>query len=118
MDETIYLIDELEIRDGMTDAFLSAFREAYLPAAKQRGMELLHTWLTPPEGPPGANASILLVWGLEGIPGFWRMRSQNGSPEIAEWWSECEQYCVRRTRRFAVAPESAAMFSAAGRVHA
>ena len=118
MDQTVYLIDELEIREGLLDEFLAAFRERYLPDAVARGMELRHTWVTPPEGPPGANPSVMLVWGLEGIPGFWRMRSQNGAPEIAAWWRECDRYCVTRTRRFAVDCDAREAFAAAGRVRA
>jgi len=118
LDDTIYVIDELEIREGMTDEFLAAFRERYLPEAKARGMELQHTWVTPPEGPPGATSTVLLVWGVEGVPGFWHMRRQSGSPGIAAWWDECGRYCVRRRRRFAVDPDARARFSAAGRVHA
>jgi hypothetical protein len=116
--DTIFLIDEIELRPDVMDDFLEAFRARYLPGARDRGMELVHTWVTPPETPPETGATILFVWALAGIPGFWRMRSQNATPEIADWWRECEGYCVQRTRRFAVAPESLSAFSAAGRVHA
>lgn len=115
--DIIYLIDEVELRPGMTDAFLEAFRARYLPGARERGMELIHTWVTPPESPPETGQTVLLIWALAGIPGFWRMRSQNAAPEIAAWWRECEQYCVRRTRRFAVTPEAREGFAAAGRAH-
>ncbi len=116
--DTIYLIDEIELRPDVTDEFLAAFRARYLPGTRDRGMELIHTWVTPPECPPATGATVLFVWALAGVPGFWRMRSQNAAPEIADWWHECERYCVRRTRRFAVTPESRADFSAAARVHA
>lgn len=116
--DTIHLIDEIELRPDVMDEFLEAFRARYLPGAKHRGMELVHTWITPPELPPEKGETVLFVWALEGIPGFWRMRSQSSAPEIADWWRECERYCVRRTRRFAVTPESRAGFAAAGRVHA
>ena len=116
--ETIYMIDEIELHPDRLDTFLEAFGARYLPLAKQRGMELLHTWVTPPEGPPGAGETVLLVWGLAGVPGFWQMRSQTGLPGVAEWWQECDTLCVRRTRRFAAAPEALPGMRAAGRVHA
>jgi len=116
--DTIYLIDEIELRSDATDEFLAAFRAHYLPGARDRGMELVHTWITPPESPPETGATVLFVWALAGVPGFWRMRSRNAAPEITEWWRECEDHCVRRTRRFAVTPEARAGFSAAGKVHA
>lgn len=116
--EPVYLIDEIELRPDVTDEFLAAFRADYLPGAVDRGMQLLHTWVTPPERPAEMGATVLFVWVLEGVPGFWRMRSQNAAPEVAAWWRKCESYCVRRTRRFAVTPESQADFAAAGRGHA
>ncbi len=116
--DTIYMIDEIELHPDRLEPFLEAFRARYLPIAEQRGMQLLHTWVTPPEGPPDLGETVLLVWGLAGIPGFWQMRSQTGLPGIAEWWSECDTFCVRRTRRFAVTPEARPAYLAAGRVHA
>lgn len=116
--DTIYMIDEIELEPGQLEPFLEAFRARYLPIARERGMELLHTWVTPPEGPPDLGETVMLVWGLSGIPGFWQMRSQTGSPGIAEWWTECDTYCVKRTRRFAVTPEARPVYLAAGRVRA
>ena len=116
--DAIFLIDEIELLPDVLDEFLDAFQARYVPGAEQRGMELLHTWITPPESPPDSGCTLIFVWSLAGIPGFWRMRSQNAAPDIAEWWRDCERYCVRRTRRFAVTPESRPDFLAAGRVHA
>ena len=115
--DPIWLIDEIELLPDVADDFFSAFDARYLPGARERGMELVHRWITPPEPPPGVGPTVILVWQLAGVPGFWRMRSQNGAPEIGDWWREAERYCVRRTRRFAVAADARAGFAAAGRVH-
>lgn len=115
--DTIYLIDEIELLPDVADDFLAALDARYVPGARSRGMELVHVWITPPEPPPGVGPTVLLVWALAGVPGFWRMRSRNSAPEIADWWREAERYHVRRTRRVAVTPDARAGFSAAGRVH-
>ena len=112
------MIDELEVRPGHADELLAAMRERYLPIAHERGMELRHCWITPPEGPPGASSTVLLVWAVDGVAGFWRMRSQSGLPGIAAWWSECDRLCVRRSRRTAIAPDAREGFASAGRRHA
>lgn len=115
----IHVIDELELKPGVDlDAFVAEFRSSYIVLAKQRGMSLRHLWVTPPEGPPAVNPTVIAVWELAGVPGFWQMRSQNSVPEVAAWWSRCDEDCVRRTRRFAVGVDDREAFSAAGRVHA
>jgi len=115
----IYVIDEVDLRpDVDVDTFLAALDARYRPGAEQRGMTLLHTWVTPPESPPDVGATVVLVWTLAGTAGFWTMRSQNSARGVAEWWRECEGLCVRRTRRFAVDADARAAFAAAGRVHA
>ena len=117
MTAPVYVLDELRLRPGQTEAFLDAFEGEYRPGAEARGMELLHTWVTPPEGPPDQGESVLLVWRLDGVAGFWRMRSQNAAPEVLDWWRRCEEFVVERSRRYAVEPAARDAFSAAGRVH-
>ena len=115
----VYVLDEVELRAGVdADVFLSALDARYRPGAERRGMTLRHRWVTPPETPPGVGATVLLVWSVSGVAGFWTMRSQNAAPEVADWWRECEALCVRRTRRFAVDADARAAFAAAGREHA
>lgn len=117
--DAIHVLDEMELAPGVdVEAFVAAFRSRYQVLAETRGMVLQHLWVTPPEGPPSVNPTVVAIWGLEGVPGFWRMRSQNADPEVAAWWAECDRQCVRRSRRFAVAPDALGGFSAAGRRHA
>ena len=53
----------------------------------------VHRW-TPSNAEPGRRShigkTILLVWRLEGVPGFWPQRSQNAATEIAAFWTEYE----------------------------
>ena len=112
--EPIYVLDELQVRPGKLEAFLASMRADYLPGAEARGQRLIHTWVTPPTGIEGVPKTVILVWRLDGVPGFWQMRSQNASPEIAQWWSESETFIERRTRRFAAASDSLADLDALG----
>lgn len=124
MDETtegvdpVYLIDELELREGARDGFLEALERDYRPGAEARGQHLVHTWITPPVDSEGVPIRVMLVWRLDGIQGFWTMRSQNAAEDIAAFWRDAERFVVSRTRRYAASPESVARFEAIGRMHA
>ncbi len=116
--DPITIIDELELRPGMLRPFLEALHADYLPGAEARGLTLLHTWVTPPVELAEGGTRVLLVWQVDGVPGFWRMRSGSAGPEVAAWWQACERFVVSRTRRTAVEAEALPRFEAAGRLHA
>lgn len=116
--DPITIIDELELRPGMLQPFLEAMHADYRPGAEERGLTLLHTWVTPPVELEEGGTHVLLVWQVDGVPGFWRMRSRSASPEVAEWWKRCERFAVSRSRRFAVEAEALPRLAAAARLHA
>ena len=117
-DAPIIVLDELHLKPGRLEAFLEAFESRYRPGAEARGQKLLHTWVTPPTQTSGVGPSVLLVWELAGVPGFWQMRSQNATPEVLTWWADCEAFIESRTRRFAVGADVLAEFEALGRLNA
>jgi hypothetical protein len=116
--DAIYVLDELLLRPGRLADFLEAMERDYRPAAEARGQRLVHTWVTPPTSVEGPETTLLLVWRLEGIPGFWGMRSRNAEPDVRQWWQDCESFVLRRTRRFAASPGAVEGFEAAGRANA
>ena len=116
--EPIFVLDEIRLKPGMLDPFLEAMESRYRPGAEARGQMLIHTWVTPPTTAEGVTLEVLLVWRLEGVPGFWRMRSQNSTDEIAAWWSDCEALIESRTRRIAASPSALSGFEALGRLNA
>ena len=116
--DPIYVLDELELYPGKLDAFRTALSREYLPGAEQRGMTLLHTWVTPPVEMDEIPVRVILVWRLEGVPGFWTMRSQNATPEIAAWWERCQDFVESRTRRFAAEAEALPGLASDARLHA
>lgn len=117
-DDSVYILDELELRPGMLSSFRAALEKQYLPGAEKRGMQLVHTWVTPPVELETGGSRVVLVWRLDGVPGFWAMRSQNSRPEIAQWWQTCDEFVVSRTRRFAVEADSMARLEADARENA
>ena len=117
-DDSVFILDELELRPGMLAPFRKAFLAQYAPGARQRGMRLLHTWVTPPVELETGGTKVVLVWQLDGVSGFWTMRSQNGGPETAAWWQNCEQFVVSRTRRYAVEADALPRLESAARANA
>ena len=117
--EAVFVIDELKLRAGALDAFLSAFHEDYRPGAESRGQRLLHVWVTPPTAEASLRHEVVIVWSVDGIPGFWGMRSQNATPDVLRWWATCDERWVEsRTRRFAAPPDALPALDAAGRANA
>ncbi|MBW2269247.1 MAG: hypothetical protein JRH16_11770 [Deltaproteobacteria bacterium] len=116
--QPIYILDELTLHPGALDTFLSAFERDYRRAAEARGMRLQHTWVTPPLELAGRGSTVLLVWSLDGVAGFWGMRARNGDPEIAAWWEACDELVASRTRRYAAESSALAGLAEAGARHA
>lgn len=118
----VYFVDELHLKPGCLDAFLAALNERYVPGATARGQNLLHTLVTPPTSTGIASGvvpqSVILIWQLDGVAGFWGVRSQNATSEVAEWWAECETFIHSRTRRVAAEPSAIAGLDALGRINA
>ena len=116
--DAVFIVDELHLKTGCLEPFLAALHERYVPGAAARGQLLVHTLVTPPTVTEGLPQSVLLLWHLEGVAGFWEMRSQNATPEVAAWWADCEAFIESRTRRYAAAPEAIPGFDALGRLSA
>jgi hypothetical protein len=116
--DPVYILDEIELRKGMLEPFLEALARDYEPNARQRGMQRLHTWVTPPiELAQGGNR-VLIVWQLEGAMGFWGTRSGSGDPAVLDFWKACERFIVTRSRRYAAESSALPALSAAGRQNA
>ena len=116
--DAVFVIDELVLRNGQLDAFLSAFASDYRPGAEARGQRLLHLLVSPPTRALELPQTVTLLWQLDGVAGFWGMRSQNAADDVVAFWAECDARWVEsRTRRFASAPESLSAFDAAGRAN-
>ena len=116
--DPVYVLDEIELHPGALEPFLSALARDYEPHARARGMERIHTWVTPPIEIEGRGNEVLVVWRLADAEGFWAARSRSADPEVLEFWKACEGYIVARTRRYAAESSALPALDAAGRQNA
>jgi hypothetical protein len=115
--DPVYVLDELELRPQMLEPFLAALAADYEPSALERGMQRMHTWVTPPFELAEGGTRVLLVWRLEGAGGFWAGRSTSSDPAVLEFWERCERFIVTRSRRYAAEASALPALAAAGRVN-
>jgi hypothetical protein len=95
----IYILDQVKLRPGQLQAYQKALRERYLPGARERGMELIGSWVTPPVEVEQGN-ELVTLWSLPSIELFWEMRSGSAAPELEAWWKESDQLTLGRERKF------------------
>jgi hypothetical protein len=115
----IFVIDDLRLRAGQLDPFLEALETRYRPGAEARGQRLLHVLVNPPTRALDMPYSVVLLWEIDGIAGFWGVRSQNAAEDVVAFWRDCDaQWVESRTRRTAAASTSLASLDAVGQVNA
>ncbi len=95
----IYILDRVKLRPGQLQAYQQSLRERYLPGARERGMELIGSWITPPVEVEDGN-ELVTLWSLPSIAAFWAMRAGSSTPELAAWWEESDQLTLSRERKF------------------
>lgn len=95
----IYVLDRVKVRPGQLQAYQQALRERYLPGARERGLELVGSWVTPPVEVEEGN-ELVTLWSLESVDAFWAMRSGSSAEELAAWWEESDRLTLHRERRF------------------
>jgi hypothetical protein len=97
--DAIYILDRVQLRPGQLQAYQQALRERYLPGARERGMELVGSWITPPLEIDEGN-ELVTLWSLPSTEAFWAMRAAaSASPELAAWWEESDQLTLSRERK-------------------
>jgi hypothetical protein len=100
--ETIYILDQVTAKPGQAKAFLEAYMERYAPAAKQdRGMTLLHRWISPPMWLEDEGNTLFIIWTVQGAPAWWNMSFHGRrNPAVAEFWKSIEPLIETRHRSF------------------
>jgi len=100
----IYILDRVTVRPGQLQAYQKTLREGYLPGARERGMELVGSWITPPVEVEEGN-ELVTPWSLPSVEAFWAVRSGSASPELEAWWKESDQLTLSRERKYMVPAE-------------
>ena len=101
-DDAVFILDRIRIRPGEVETYQRGLREQYVPAARERGMELVGSWLTPPVEVEQGN-ELVLLWSLADAEGFWAMRRH--SDEAASFWKDMEAATLSRERVFMASVE-------------
>lgn len=99
--EPIFILDQITLRPGKLGEFREKLAREYLPAARDRGLRLVDSWLTPPLEMHDAGNDLVLLWSLADIGAFWEMRRLQGEdPEGAHWWEGTGEWVASRSRQF------------------
>jgi hypothetical protein len=96
----VFVIDDLSARPGQGEALQRAYLERYAKGAAQRGMTLVHQWVSPPYWLPDGSNRLLFVWTVPGPAGVWAMmHAGRQDPELVAWWTEeAPRLVATRTR--------------------
>jgi len=77
------------------------FTNAYLPAARERGMTFAGAYITPPVELDDAPTTLVLQFTLPDADAVWAMkRKVTDSEDVAEFWRRVDAIVVSRQRRF------------------
>ena len=95
--DEVFILDRIRVTPGALETYQRRLRDRYLPGARERGMELVGSWVTPPVEVEQGN-ELVLLWSLQGAEAFWAMRRQ--SADGADFWNEMEEVTLARERVF------------------
>lgn len=99
----IQLLDEIVVAPEALPALRELLHARYLPAARERRMQLAGEWLSPPVTVPDQPHTVWLAWQLPDTAAWWHMRQHAGfDPAVAALWKDVDALCLRRTRHVQV----------------
>jgi len=97
---TIYVVDDVQAKPGLGEAFLEAYMNRYAPGARARGLTLVHRLVSPPVWLREQSNRLMFVWTAAGAAGVWASKfAGRTDPELAAWWeNEAAPYVESRSR--------------------
>jgi hypothetical protein len=99
--ETIHYLDRIVAKPGRAKAILELYMEKYVPAARARGMTLVHRWVSPPVWLGNQSNTLCIIWTVQGAGAWWQAAiPARRDPEVLRFWNEIEALIVSRTRSF------------------
>jgi hypothetical protein len=95
----LYMVDTTVVAAGDTDRFLTAFESTFLPAANERGMELVACWHTPTS--LGEDVDVMAIFRLKDWAHWNELRRKAVlDPAMLEWIEVLESLRRGGSRKF------------------
>jgi hypothetical protein len=98
-EQGLHLLEQIDLKPGCRQQYLTSFRELYLPRVRTRGLKLLLV-LGSPAG--DTEESLTFIWAVGGWAAWNRIRSEIASDKawLAEWLAQAEPLRTGGRRRF------------------
>jgi len=104
----IHVLDTLAARPGLLVDVRRRVQEVYEPLVASMGMRVVHVWMAPAVELRDRPTELLVLWELDDVPAFWRMRvGAAQDPRVAAFWSSLDPMLADRTRRLMCDPDDA-----------
>ncbi len=102
MPNDLFVVDAITAKPGQARAVREFYMSDYAPGAAERGMKLVHSWVSPAIALQGDRSNILtFIWAVAGTPGWWRMRLGAAfDPTVEAFWAALAPLIVERSRQF------------------
>jgi hypothetical protein len=95
----LYMVDTTVVAAGDTDRFLESFESTFLPAANERGMELVACWHTPTS--LGEDVDVMAIFRLKDWAHWNDLRRKAVlDPAMLEWIEVLESLRRGGSRKF------------------
>lgn len=99
--EPIYIVDCIVPLAGRRREVHRHYLDVYAPTARARGLDLCHSWVSPPVWLEGDQANTLyFVWSVKGTAAYWNAEGlARWDPEGPAFWRGLEAMIQSRTRQ-------------------
>ena len=97
-----YILDRVTVQPGCLGEYRERVAREYLPLARERGMELVGSWIEPPLELQDESNDLYLLWSF---PEFWTMRRRSREQGASAWWEDSAALTVTRERLFLAAAD-------------
>ncbi len=99
--EPIYYLDHLVAQPGRAEDLLRFYMSDYAPRARERGLTLVHRWVTPPLWLREQSNELFVAWSVQGAQAWWDVtRQRRADPSFLAFWEKAEPMIVSRRRLF------------------
>lgn len=95
---TVTILDEVTLVAGDVDGWLARWRSEYVPAARDRGLDLVAVWTGGTRDPQ--CDTVVIQWRLPSVGVFWSSRQAAAAdPQVASFWAATDAIARHRDRR-------------------